>query len=77
MTDLLQPISESDSTPRVYIPSQGYLLGKSQVIHVGSGWRSIRQFLGIPYAAPPLGERRFSAPEPLAWLEPWNATEPR
>ncbi|XP_057880895.1 thyroglobulin [Melospiza georgiana] len=75
--DLLQPISESDSTPRVYIPSQGYLLGRSQVIQVGSGWRSIRQFLGVPYAAPPLGERRFSAPEPPAWPEPWNASEPR
>uniref|UniRef100_A0A8C9UCT9 Thyroglobulin n=1 Tax=Serinus canaria TaxID=9135 RepID=A0A8C9UCT9_SERCA len=61
----------------VYIPSHGYLLGKSQVIHVGSGWKSIRQFLGIPYAAPPLGERRFSPPEPFAWLESWNATVAR
>ncbi|NWV67698.1 THYG protein, partial [Malurus elegans] len=75
--DLFLPISESDSTPTVYIPSHGYLTGKSQVIHIGSEWRNISQFLGIPYAAPPLGERRFSPPEPFAWVESWNATEAR
>ncbi|NXI27854.1 THYG protein, partial [Sterrhoptilus dennistouni] len=75
--DLLLPISESDSTPRVYIPSHGYLVGKSQVIQVGSEWRSISQFLGVPYAAPPLGERRFSPPEAFAWEDTWNATLPR
>uniref|UniRef100_A0A803VL40 Thyroglobulin n=1 Tax=Ficedula albicollis TaxID=59894 RepID=A0A803VL40_FICAL len=74
--DLLLPISESDGAPAVYIPSHGYLMGKSQVIHVGSEWRSISQFLGIPYAAPPLGEGRFSPPEPFAGVESWNATVP-
>ncbi|NWV22291.1 THYG protein, partial [Origma solitaria] len=75
--DLLLPISESDSTPTVYIPSHGFLVGKSQVIRIGSEWRNISQFLGIPYAAPPLGERRFSPPEPFVWVETWNATVPR
>ncbi|NWX34409.1 THYG protein, partial [Notiomystis cincta] len=75
--DLLLPVSESNSTPAVYIPSQGYLMGKSQVIHLGSGWRNVSQFLGVPYAAPPLGERRFRAPEPFAWVETWNATVAR
>ncbi|NXE89600.1 THYG protein, partial [Menura novaehollandiae] len=75
--DLFLPISESDSTPTVYIPSHGYLMGKSQVIRIGSEWRNISQFLGIPYAAPPLGERRFSPPEPFAWVETWNATVAR
>uniref|UniRef100_A0A8C0UVA3 Thyroglobulin n=1 Tax=Cyanistes caeruleus TaxID=156563 RepID=A0A8C0UVA3_CYACU len=65
------------STPRAYIPSHGYLMGKSQVIHIGSEWRNISQFLGVPYAAPPLGERRFSPPEPTAWEETWNATVAR
>ncbi|RMC14831.1 hypothetical protein DUI87_07007 [Hirundo rustica rustica] len=77
LSDMLLPISESDSTPAVYIPSHGYLMGKSQVIQVGSEWRSISQFLGIPYAAPPLGEKRFSPPEPFAWVETWNATVAR
>ncbi|KAK2513360.1 Tg [Columba livia] len=75
--DLFLPISESDLTPSVYIPSHGDLMGKSQVIRVGSEWRNISQFLGIPYAAPPLAERRFSPPEPFAWVETWNATAAR
>ncbi|KGL75755.1 Thyroglobulin, partial [Tinamus guttatus] len=75
--DLLLPTSESDLTSSVYIPSHGDLIGKSQVIHIGSEWRNISQFLGIPYAAPPLAERRFSPPEPFAWVETWNATVAR
>ncbi len=30
---------------------------------------SVYQFLGVPYAKPPTGERRFRAPEPL---DPWD-----
>ncbi|NXA51784.1 THYG protein, partial [Nothocercus julius] len=75
--DLLLPTSESDLTSSVHIPSHGDLIGKSQVIHIGSEWRNISQFLGIPYAAPPLAERRFSPPEPFAWVETWNATVAR
>ncbi|XP_053916773.1 thyroglobulin [Cuculus canorus] len=75
--DLFLPISGSDLTPSVHIPSHGDLMGKSQVIRIGSEWRNISQFLGIPYAAPPLAERRFSPPEPFAWVEIWNATVAR
>lgn len=33
------------------------------------------QFLGVPYAAPPTGERRFQPPEPpISWPEIRNAT---
>ncbi|NXP73581.1 THYG protein, partial [Ramphastos sulfuratus] len=75
--DLFLPISESDLTPSVYIPSHGDLMGKSQVIRIGLEWRNVSQFLGIPYAAPPLAQRRFSPPEPFAWLQTWNATVAR
>ncbi|XP_056323927.1 neuroligin-1 [Danio aesculapii] len=34
------------------------------------------QFLGVPYAAPPTGERRFQPPEPpITWSEIRNATQ--
>ncbi|NXU53207.1 THYG protein, partial [Turnix velox] len=75
--DLFPPISELDLTPSVDIPAHGELVGRSKVIRVGSEWRNISQFLGVPYAAPPLAEKRFSPPEPFAWVETWNATEAR
>uniref|UniRef100_A0A663N887 Thyroglobulin n=1 Tax=Athene cunicularia TaxID=194338 RepID=A0A663N887_ATHCN len=63
--NLFLPISGSILNPSVYIPSHGDLMGRSQVIRIGLEWRNISQFLGIPYAAPPLAERRFRPPEPL------------
>jgi para-nitrobenzyl esterase len=52
--------------PSAMIPAQvridtGLLLGT-----VGSGQPSVRVFKGIPFAAPPLGENRWRAPQPAA-----------
>uniref|UniRef100_A0A669PA57 Thyroglobulin n=1 Tax=Phasianus colchicus TaxID=9054 RepID=A0A669PA57_PHACC len=68
---------ESYFAPSVYIPSHGDLIGKPQAVRIGTEWKNISQFLGIPYAAPPLAERRFNPPEPFAWEKTWNATVAR
>uniref|UniRef100_A0A803TPB3 Thyroglobulin n=1 Tax=Anolis carolinensis TaxID=28377 RepID=A0A803TPB3_ANOCA len=60
--------------PSVYLPSQGTFLGTSQVIRVGSNWKRIREFLGIPYAAPPVADGRFRPPQAFTPVEMWNAT---
>lgn len=56
-----------DSDPLVDTP-QGPIIGhtdKSAGVH---------QFLGIPYALPPVGERRWSPPQPIpAWTTPFHA----
>ncbi|KAB0371896.1 hypothetical protein FD755_016834 [Muntiacus reevesi] len=65
------------SPPSVPIATHGQLLGRSQAIQVGTSWKSVDQFLGVPYAAPPLGEKRFRAPEHLNWTGSWEATKPR
>lgn len=70
-------LSYEASVPSVLIVTHGRLLGRSQAIQVGTSWKQVDQFLGVPYAAPPLAERRFRAPEPLNWTGSWDASKPR
>ncbi|XP_057591090.1 thyroglobulin isoform X2 [Hippopotamus amphibius kiboko] len=63
--------------PSVTIATYGQLLGRSQAIQVGTSWKQVDQFLGVPYASPPLAEGRFRAPEPLNWTGSWDASKPR
>ncbi|XP_026534330.1 thyroglobulin, partial [Notechis scutatus] len=73
----LKLLLKENNEPSVFIPSQGTMLGISRVIQVGSEWKSIGQFLGVPYAAPPVGENRFHPPQPFTWTDFWNATTTR
>uniref|UniRef100_A0A8D2D824 Thyroglobulin n=1 Tax=Sciurus vulgaris TaxID=55149 RepID=A0A8D2D824_SCIVU len=68
---------EEASVPSVSLATHGQLLGRSQVFQVGSAWKQVNQFLGVPYATPPLAESRFRAPEPSNWTGSWDATKPR
>lgn len=44
---------------------------------VGRTDDGVEAFFSIPYAAPPIGERRFAAPAPAQpWTEPRDCTEP-
>ena len=58
------PVVQTDS---------GAVVGKVEKVPHG---KSVREYLGIPYAEPPVGELRFVAPKPV---KPWsgikNATE--
>uniref|UniRef100_G3WK69 Thyroglobulin n=1 Tax=Sarcophilus harrisii TaxID=9305 RepID=G3WK69_SARHA len=64
-------------TVTVFIATQGTLKGRSEAIRVGSEWKRIVQFLGVPYASPPLAQKRFGAPESFNWTGSWEATVPR
>jgi len=41
----------------------------------GVAAKNHREFLGVPYAAPPVGQLRWKAPSPHpSWSQPWDAT---
>ncbi|KAK1895743.1 Thyroglobulin [Dissostichus eleginoides] len=61
----------------VSIPGHGILRGVAVETSVGSDRRTVVQFLGVPYARPPIGSLRFEAAQAADWTGTWNATEPR
>ncbi|TTK00920.1 Anoctamin-1 [Bagarius yarrelli] len=67
-THIEQPFTHCDD-PVVLThsgPVRGLTLNKAHV------------FYGIPYAAPPVGPKRWLAPQPVSrWTKPYNATFPR
>ncbi|KAF3481636.1 Carboxylic ester hydrolase [Arthroderma uncinatum] len=61
------------SSPTVTIDS-GVIVGRN--VHVAGSESTVHQFLGIPFAKPPVKNLRFSPPEqPLPWGEPKHVIE--
>ncbi|XP_030606071.1 thyroglobulin [Archocentrus centrarchus] len=67
----------SSSRTSVSIPGQGVLQGVAVETALGSDRRTVIQFLGVPFARPPIGSLRFEAAQPAEWIGTWDATKPR
>uniref|UniRef100_A0A672MC13 Neuroligin-3-like n=1 Tax=Sinocyclocheilus grahami TaxID=75366 RepID=A0A672MC13_SINGR len=70
--------SVSMATALTYQPTVNTALGRLRGMRVAvatEGLGPVDQYLGVPYAAPPLGEKRFMPPDaPSAWSGVRNAT---
>lgn len=65
------------SVTSISIPGHGTLQGVAMETVLGSGRKTVIQFLGVPYARPPIGALRFEAAQPADWMGTWDATKPR
>ncbi|XP_034466617.1 thyroglobulin isoform X2 [Hippoglossus hippoglossus] len=67
----------SSTVTTVSIPGHGVLQGVAVETSVGSDQRTVVQFLGVPYARPPIGSLRFEEAQLPDWTGTWDATKPR
>jgi cholinesterase len=59
-----------ESTPGIVVTENGVITGRRS-----SEGNNVWEFLGIPYAQPPLGDLRFAAPQSYRRRGPFNATQ--
>lgn len=75
---LIISIDEAGSIKETQLVTRiGILTGITDYAQLGGERKFVTRFLGIPYAKPPIFERRFSRPEPYGHLEQkyaYNAT---
>ncbi|XP_026227316.1 thyroglobulin isoform X2 [Anabas testudineus] len=65
------------SVTTVSIEGHGILQGVAVETILSSYRRTVVQFLGVPYARPPIGLLRFEDAQPADWMGTWDATKPR
>ncbi|XP_030013657.1 thyroglobulin [Sphaeramia orbicularis] len=65
------------SVTSISIPGHGTLQGVTVETSLGSDRKTVVQFLGVPYARPPVGSLRFTAAQPADWTGSWDASKPR
>uniref|UniRef100_A0A8C1P705 Neuroligin 1 n=1 Tax=Cyprinus carpio TaxID=7962 RepID=A0A8C1P705_CYPCA len=71
----LAALQKLDETDPVVTTTYGKLRGFKKELN-NDILGPVIQFLGVPYAAPPTGERRFQPPEPpVSWSDIRNATQ--
>ena len=64
----LLPFVKSSTVPTIYGDIEGFMASYSAYSNTSFPFESVTKFLGVPFAAPPIGELRFKAPEPpKAW----------
>jgi para-nitrobenzyl esterase len=76
-TDTNTPADTSEPTPDLSCPQGSHLgLETSTGCITGSDVGNLEQWIGIPYAEPPLGDLRWARTVPIApWTEPLDADE--
>ena len=63
-------------------PGTAWIVGKTvkttsgNIIGHSASWQpEVSEYLGIPFAQPPIGNLRFAAPKPYSSLDTFNATK--
>lgn len=74
---LLSTLETLPLVTSISIPGHGTLQGAVTETGLGSDRKSVVQFLGVPYARPPIGLLRFEAALLADWTGTWDATKPR
>ena len=68
ITAALLPLVKSSTVSTVYGDIEGFVAPYSAYSNTSFPFKSVSKFLGVPFAAPPIGELRFKAPKPpLEW----------